>query len=148
MTILPITLFGNPILRQKSKRVRGIGVSIQKLIDDMHETLEAAHGVGLAAPQVGSLLRVIAIHIPEQEPLALINPQVVRKRGERLVLRRQRETHAGVRVSADVRHAPDADDGHGRHQVRLRARNGSRALTRVSPFFLDFERAEDQNQAA
>lgn len=85
MTILPITLFGNPILRQKSKRVRGIDVSIQKLIDDMHETLEAAHGVGLAAPQVGLLLRVIVIHIPEQEPLALINPQVVRKRGERVV---------------------------------------------------------------
>lgn len=85
MTILPITLFGHPILRQKSKRVRGIDVSIQKLIDDMHETLEAAHGVGLAAPQVGLLLRVIVIHIPEQEPLALINPQVVRKRGERVV---------------------------------------------------------------
>lgn len=85
MAILPIRLVPDPILRQKSKRVRSIDGSIHKLIGDMLETMHAAPGVGLAAPQVGISLRVIVIGIPEQEDIALINPQIVRKRGERLV---------------------------------------------------------------
>jgi len=51
----------------------------------MLETMHSASGVGLAAPQVGIPLRVIVIGIPEQENIALINPQIVRRRGERLV---------------------------------------------------------------
>jgi len=51
----------------------------------MLETMHAAPGVGLAAPQVGTLLRVIVIGISEQEDIALINPQIVRRKGERLV---------------------------------------------------------------
>lgn len=85
MARLEILLADNPVLRQKSKKVRFIDASIRRLIDDMLETMDDAHGVGLAAPQVGQLYRVIVIHIPEQEPLALINPEVVKRAGERLV---------------------------------------------------------------
>jgi len=85
MAILPICIVPDPVLRQKSKRVRSINDSIQKLIGDMIETMHAAPGVGLAAPQVGVPLRVIVISIPEQENIALINPEIVRKSGERPV---------------------------------------------------------------
>jgi len=74
------------VLRQKSKRVRVIGGSIQKLIADMIETMHAASGVGLAASQIGIPLRVVAIGLPEQEAIVLINPQIVRRTGERQVI--------------------------------------------------------------
>ncbi len=51
----------------------------------MIETMHAAPGAGLAAPQVGIPLRIIVIGIPEQEDICLINPQIVRRSGERLV---------------------------------------------------------------
>lgn len=75
----------DPVLRQKSKRVTNIDRSILRLIDDMTETMRATHGVGLAAPQIGISLRVIVIHIPGEEVITLINPQVVKRRGERVV---------------------------------------------------------------
>ena len=85
MAIIPIRVVPDPILRQKSKRVRSIDGSIQKLISDMIETMHSAPGVGLAAPQVGVPLRVLVIGLPEQEDIVLINPKIVRKSGERLV---------------------------------------------------------------
>ncbi len=85
MAILPIYCAPEPILRQKSKRVKGIDGSIQRLIGDMLETMHSTGGVGLAAPQVGTPLRVMVIGILGEEDIALINPQVVRRRGERLV---------------------------------------------------------------
>ena len=85
MAVIAIRVVPDPILRQKSKRVRSINSSIHKLIGNMLETMHSASGVGLAAPQVGIPLRVIVIGIPEQENIALINPQIVRRRGERLV---------------------------------------------------------------
>ena len=85
MAILPIRVIPDPVLRQKSKRVRFIDGSVRKLIGNMLETMHSAPGVGLAAPQVGILLRVIVIGIPEQEDIALINPAIVRRSGERLV---------------------------------------------------------------
>lgn len=85
MTVIPVRILPDPVLRQKSKRVRNIDGSIKKLIANMLETMHAAPGVGLAAPQVGIPLRVIAIGLPEQEDIALINPQIVRRRGERVV---------------------------------------------------------------
>ncbi|MCH8853068.1 MAG: peptide deformylase, partial [Planctomycetes bacterium] len=65
MAILPIQLAGDPVLRQKAKKVNKIDDSIQKLIDDMIETMRDAPGVGLAANQVGKALRVIVMEIPE-----------------------------------------------------------------------------------
>jgi peptide deformylase len=85
MAIIPIHVVPYPILRQKSKRVRSIDESIHRLIDDMLETMHSAGGVGLAAPQLGTLLRVIVIGIPEEEDMVLINPEVVRRTGERVV---------------------------------------------------------------
>ena len=85
MTIIPICVFPNPILKQKSKRVRSIDSSIKRLIDNMIETMRAAPGVGLAAPQIGTPLRVIVIGLPEEETIAIINPEVVHCTGERLM---------------------------------------------------------------
>ena len=91
MAIRPIRVAGDPILRQKAKKVRVIDESVQKLIDDMIETMRDAPGVGLAANQVGVLLRVVVIEIPEEddreqprrELYTLINPQFVKRSGER-----------------------------------------------------------------
>lgn len=85
MAILPIRVVPDPVLRQKATRVKSVDASIRKLIDNMLETMYSASGVGLAAPQIGVPLRVIVIGIPEQEEIALINPEVIRKKGERIV---------------------------------------------------------------
>lgn len=86
MAVLPIVLMENPVLRQRAKRVRKIDDAIQKLIDDMVDTMHDANGVGLAAPQVGVPLRVAVIHLPDEpEIITLINPELVRKSGEREV---------------------------------------------------------------
>ncbi len=85
MAVIPVHLVPDPILRQRSKRVRIIDGSIHRLIGDMIETMHSAGGMGLAAPQLGILLRVIVIGIPAEEIMALINPEVARRRGERLV---------------------------------------------------------------
>ena len=86
MAVLPIRVLPDPVLKQKAKRIRTINGSIQKLIGDMLETMHADPvRVGLAAPQVGVSLRVIIIGIPEEEDIVLINPELVRRTGERLI---------------------------------------------------------------
>ncbi len=75
----------DPVLRQKAKRVPTIDSSIQRLIDDMVETMQQANGVGLAAPQVGVSLRVVVVQMPGEEPMAIINPKIVKRAGEREV---------------------------------------------------------------
>lgn len=85
MAKVPIRVLPDPVLRQKSKRVSIIDDSVKKIVGDMLETMYAAPGVGLAAPQIGIPLRIIVIGIPEQEAIALINPQIIRRRGERLI---------------------------------------------------------------
>ena len=57
--------------------------SIRRLVDDMIESMVAAQGVGLAAPQIGVGLRVVVIGMPDEEPFALLNPVVVKRSGER-----------------------------------------------------------------
>ncbi len=86
MAVFPILTFPDPVLKQKAKRVRTIDRSIKKLISDMIETLHAEPGrVGLAAPQIGVPLRVIVIGLPEEKDIVLINPEIVRRKGERLI---------------------------------------------------------------
>ncbi len=85
MAIFPIRTVPDPVLKQKSKRVRIIDKSIQRLIGNMLETMHYVSGVGLAAPQIGNPLRVIVIGIPGEEDITLINPKIVRRTGERLV---------------------------------------------------------------
>ena len=96
MAVLPIRMAGDPVLRQKAKKVRTIDASTQKLIDDMIDTMRNAPGVGLAANQVGVPLRVIVIEVPDldseaddpnaplrRELYTLINPQIVKRSGQR-----------------------------------------------------------------
>ncbi len=85
MAILNVLNADSSILRQKSKKVRNVDGSIQRLIDDMIETMRAIGGAGLAAPQVGVPLRIVVVEPPEGELLVLINPEIVRAFGERLV---------------------------------------------------------------
>ena len=86
MAVLQIRTLPDSMLRQKAKRVTKIDKSIQKLIDDMIDTLHAdPNRAGLAAPQVGRLLRIAVIEVPEQELITLINPEIVKKEGERIV---------------------------------------------------------------
>ena len=73
MAVVPIRLLNDPVLRQKTKRVKIIDKSIQKLIDDMLETNRAASGAGLAAPQVGVSLRLAIIQLSDEEKYVLIN---------------------------------------------------------------------------
>lgn len=86
MAVLPIITLPDPVLKQKAKRVKTIDGSIQKLIANMLETVRADPGrAALAAPQVGTSLRVIVIDIPEAENIVLINPEIVKRSGERSV---------------------------------------------------------------
>ncbi len=83
MTIRPIRYLGDPVLRLPSRRVRDVDDFVRRLIDDMIESMEAAQGVGLAAPQIGVGLRVVVLGLPGEEPFALVNPEVVERSGER-----------------------------------------------------------------
>lgn len=82
MAIRPIiTDHEHKILRGKAKRVGRIDDSVRRLIDDMFDTVRAAPGVGLAAPQIGVPLRVIVIEY-EDESFAVINPELVKVSGQ------------------------------------------------------------------
>ena len=79
MAIMPVIKMDNPLLHQKAKRVKKIDDSIQKLIDDMIETMYHVEGVGLAAPQVGVPLQVVVFQLPDDEEVTtLINPEIVK----------------------------------------------------------------------
>ncbi len=83
MAVLPIVRVPEGVLRQKTKKVKKIDAAIQKLIDDMIETMHDAPGVGLAANQVGISLRLCVIHVPGDDVVTLINPEIVRRSGTR-----------------------------------------------------------------
>lgn len=84
MALLKLRIVPDPVLGQKAKRVRNIDAALQRLIDDMIETMHHEGGVGLAANQVGALRRVAVIQLPEdEEARILINPQVVATQGKR-----------------------------------------------------------------
>jgi peptide deformylase len=86
MAVLPIRKLPDPILRKKTRRVSAIDRSIKKLVADMRQTLHVDPGrVGLAAPQVGVSLRITVIGIPDEEDIILINAEIVRRKGQRLV---------------------------------------------------------------
>ena len=85
MTVRDIRFLGDPVLREKAKRVPAIDASILRLAEDMIDSMRAANGVGLAAPQIGVSLRVIVIGLPDEEPFALINPEIVKRSGQRSV---------------------------------------------------------------
>ncbi len=82
MAIRKIREIGDPVLYKKCKEVTEITPRIQELIDDMFETLYEAEGVGLAAPQVGILKRIVVIDVTGEDPLLLINPKLLESGGE------------------------------------------------------------------
>jgi peptide deformylase len=86
LTVLPLRYAPDPVLRTKTARIRDIDSRMQKLIDDMIETMHANQGVGLAACQVGVPWRLAVIQLPEEEFVhVLINPDIVRRENEREV---------------------------------------------------------------
>lgn len=84
MAIRNIREIGDSVLNKVSKEVKEVNKKIQILIDDMLDTMYDAGGVGLAAPQVGILRRVVVIDVSEEgnEPLVLINPVIIDSDGE------------------------------------------------------------------
>ncbi|HEX7118059.1 MAG TPA: peptide deformylase [Longimicrobiales bacterium] len=85
MAVREIRILGDPVLRARAEPVPAVDDDVRRLIDDMMETMYAADGVGLAAPQIGIGKRVIVVDVrePEAPPFALINPVVVESSEER-----------------------------------------------------------------
>jgi peptide deformylase len=81
MALLPIITAPDPRLKKKSRPVDKVDAEVRQLMDDMLETMYAAPGIGLAAPQVGVLKRVIVLDIEREDvktgPLCLANPEIV-----------------------------------------------------------------------
>lgn len=82
MAVLKILKFGEPTLRKVARPVDEITPRIITLIDDMIETMRAAGGCGLAAPQVGVLRRIAVIEVEEGTVYELINPKIIAFAGE------------------------------------------------------------------
>jgi peptide deformylase len=79
--IRPILVVGNPVLRQKARKVAQVDRPIQKLIEDMIETMKVAPGVGLAAPQIGVPLRLAVIEVDDIITV-IVNPEIIKTMGE------------------------------------------------------------------
>ncbi|MEI6557566.1 MAG: peptide deformylase [Rhodospirillaceae bacterium] len=81
MALLPLIIAPDPRLKKRSHPVAEVDARINRLMDDMLATMYDANGIGLAAPQVGDLVRVIVIDVAEKneppQPVALANPEVV-----------------------------------------------------------------------
>ena len=73
MAVLSLKVLPDPILRKKARPVARVDQAIGTLTSDMLDTMRAEGGVGLAANQVGELLRIAVIEIPEEPPLVLLN---------------------------------------------------------------------------
>ena len=82
MAIRNIRMMGDPILEKVCKEVKEVTPRTQELIDDMLETMYDANGVGLAAPQVGILKRIVVIDVTGEDPIVLINPRILETSGE------------------------------------------------------------------
>nr|WP_308624766.1 peptide deformylase [uncultured Eisenbergiella sp.] len=82
MAIRNIRIMGDPILEKICKEVKEVTPRIKELIDDMLETMYDANGVGLAAPQVGILKRIVVVDVTGEDPIVLINPRILETSGE------------------------------------------------------------------
>ena len=85
MSVRKIVKYGTPSLREKSKEVHKISKKIQILVEDLYDTMYAANGVGLAAPQVGENVRVFVVDCgmdaKSMNPITFINPKIIKKEG-------------------------------------------------------------------
>ena len=82
MATRKIREIGDPVLTKKCKEVTEVTPRLKELIDDMFETLYEEDGVGLAAPQVGILKRVVVIDTTGEDPILMINPKILETSGE------------------------------------------------------------------
>ncbi|MGQ0764581.1 MAG: peptide deformylase [Gemmatimonadota bacterium] len=80
MSILPIRVFGDPILRVETTPVSEITAELVQLVEDMYETMYAAGGIGLAAPQVGRNERLAVVDV-DGDKLVIINPEIITESG-------------------------------------------------------------------
>ena len=86
MAIRQIREYGDEILRKKAREVEVVDDKIRELIEDMIETMHKYNGVGLAAPQVGILKRVVVIDLYDDNgPLRLVNPVIIKQKGKQEV---------------------------------------------------------------
>ena len=81
MALRKIRVYGDEILTKKCREVREMTPRLKELVEDMLETMYQAEGVGLAAPQVGVLKRIVVIDVGEG-PITLVNPKIVEQDGE------------------------------------------------------------------
>ena len=84
--IYPIVKFGNPVLEKPAEPVTVFDEELKKLVEDMFESMYAAHGVGLAAPQIGISKRLAVIDVTFKEDpdakLVLVNPEIIHTEGK------------------------------------------------------------------
>jgi len=84
--IYPIVKYGDPVLETPAQTITNFDGELEKLAEDMFESMYAAHGVGLAAPQIGISKRIAVIDITFKEDpkarLVLVNPEIVKKQGK------------------------------------------------------------------
>jgi peptide deformylase len=84
MSVLPIRVFGDPVLREPARPVERFDDALRRLADDMIQTMRDAPGVGLAAPQVGRSLRLIVFEVGDDPPRPLANPVLRDEWGEQI----------------------------------------------------------------
>ncbi len=84
MAIRQIRELGDPILSKKCKEVKEVTERTKELIEDMFETMYEANGVGLAAPQIGVLKRIMVIETDEENSYVFINPVILEREGEQV----------------------------------------------------------------
>src|SRR5436853_4172472 len=84
--IYPIVKYGDPVLEKPSEPISEFNQELRKLVEDMFESMYAAHGVGLAAPQIGIGKRIAVIDVTFKEDpsarIVLVNPEIIRKEGK------------------------------------------------------------------
>ena len=82
MAIRNITVIGDEVLNKECREVKEVNDRTRELIADMLDTMYEANGVGLAAPQVGVLKRIVVIDVTGEDPIVMINPRIVESSGE------------------------------------------------------------------
>jgi peptide deformylase len=82
MAVYKVLTDPNPVLKQVAKPVKNINAGVLRVLDNMRDTMYAANGVGLAAPQIGISKRIIVIDVGDGKLIELINPEIILREGE------------------------------------------------------------------
>lgn len=86
MSVRPVRIYGDPVLRERAREIRDFDASLHALVADLYETMEAYRGVGLAANQVGVAQRVFVVDVPHEDGthdrFAVVNPVLSERKGK------------------------------------------------------------------